>query len=161
MVLAPESEFQLQAAYSRSASPPLWLQSGRPLRLQGHSSLCWPSPRPQPLLPVVLWEVLQDQVLGPWGWRSWAQGLASALLDKILPSLRSLQLLTPETRHHFWITSALHSRRDWGATGTLVGGPRCWTDRQASFNKPPMREMFWICTVHCGHVQPMLWRLIL
>lgn len=92
MVLAPESEFQLQAAYSRSASPPLWLQSG----MRGHSSLCWLSPAPQPLLPVVLWEVLPDQVLGPWG-----QGPASALLDKILPSLRSLQLLTPETRHPF------------------------------------------------------------
>lgn len=75
-VLAPESEFQLQAAYSPSPSPPLRQQTGRSLRcccqvpplLLSRRLELWPRallafagliPQTPALLPAVHWGVLR------------------------------------------------------------------------------------------------------
>lgn len=133
-VLAPESEFQLQAAYSPSPSPPPRQQSagpsdpatqqgssGRPRAVPASPGLLSPPPV---LLPAVLWEILGGRC-----W--WAHKRRSAFSVKtlLLSLVRSLQLPS-ETRHsfpdHLWPAFPEGLR---GSQQHVVWGAGCQTDQ--------------------------------
>lgn len=142
-MLAPESEFQVQAAYSPSPSPPPSQQSGRSLRqTKGASEL---PPRAVPASAGLLPPPPGLQFFGKFGggWRRVlcchcgagaggpARGdLLSRVKTLLLSLVRSLQLPSPETRHsfpdHLWPGFPEGLR---GSQQSVVWGTGCRTDQ--------------------------------
>lgn len=156
-VLAPESEFQLQAAYSPSPSPPPVSSPAGPSvrpREQASSSLGLS----QPLL-VSFLHPLAFGSLGSFRGcgESCAVTVGLALVGpqegicflgsrlSYLPLLGAFSSLLQKPDTHFQTTSGLHSLRGCAAVSSLWFGVQ-----GAGWTSLVLMEMFWLCSVHCG-----------
>lgn len=157
-VLAPESEFQLQAAYSPSPSPPPSQQSGRSLRqTKGASEL---PPRAVPASAGLLPPPPGLQFFGKFGGgggESCAVTVGLALVGpqegicflgsrlSYFPLLGAFSSLLQKPDTHFQTTSGLDSLRGCGAVSSLWFGVQ-----GAGRTSLVLMEMFWLCSAHCG-----------